>query len=133
MTQRKIERISGWIAASCWFVAFALGLLSVLSHEPNPTPTTAVTSSAPVTKAHSAKHTPKAAQAAALSTPPRYESSLQEQMLMLLGGLVSMLAWAVTWAWNWRRKQRIRAEIRAEAWGRQSLESRRRDGRAVGV
>lgn len=133
MTQRKIERISGWIAFSCWLVFVALGCISISIAVNAPRTSAAPTAPPPVTKAHSTKHTAKAAQPAAVTRPMPREQSLAEQMTTLLAGFAFVLAWASTAVWNWRRKQRIRAEIRAEAWGRQSLESRRRDGRAVGV
>lgn len=127
MTQREIERVSGWVALACWAVLPAIFVLLMLVGVPQGYRPFGITSDKPAAQhaGRQSRHTSVATAAAAEYTPVPQQSTLD--VLMGAFWLMLPICIASSLAWRWRRRQRVRAEIRAEAWGRESLELRRRN------
>lgn len=133
MTQRKMERISGWIAVGCWVLFSAIfGTTMYVAMSGARTPAEPVTS-APIGKAQPGKRTSTPAQHAQVAKRVPTDRELASQILMFplaiaFGGACGATGW-----WRWRRRQRVRSEIRAEAYEHVRRTSRARDGRTARV
>lgn len=133
MTQREVERLTGRIALGCWCLV-ALVLVALAGFVSTPPPATPQADAGqPAAVSHAGKHSARAARVASTPQLGADRWHTEAQLLGIAFWIAIAIALAATSWWRWRRKQRVRAEIRAEAWGRSSLESRLRDGRAAGV
>lgn len=133
MTQRKMERITGWVALVSWSLFFVFVAIATPNAVDRSQRASAAVASPSVPAHQPTKHAKKPPVAATVIPQTTRQDDAVIQFYGLVGMFLFVTAFAATSWWNWRRKQRVRAEIRAEAWGRESLESRRRDSRAARV
>lgn len=133
MTQRKIERISGWIALGCWavFVLLAGILLQVAMSAPRST--VAATAGTPGAQRQPGKHLASQATTTPVAKHVPSDQEIVMQVLVFPLAIAFVVACGATSWWKWRRRQRVRYEIRAEASDGRRRASRLGNGRAAGV
>lgn len=131
MTQRKWERIAGWIAFVSWVAVFALGSLMFLVAGSAPKEPKPVAVAPQTAKAHKSKRATKPIVASTVQTPERQQLNVTLEAIGDLDAFSFIVAIAATGWWSWRRRKRITAETYAEAFARSQEKLSRRDRASV--